>query len=44
MDSEENIHKKPRMDEEKETVEDVEPIKVVSLLQLSDVIEYFIHR
>lgn len=30
MDVEENLHKKARMDDDQPTVEDVEPIKVVS--------------
>lgn len=31
MDSEDSIHKKPRMEEDKDITEDVEPIKIVSL-------------
>lgn len=30
MDSDDSIHKKPRMDEDKDIVDDVEPIKIVS--------------
>lgn len=42
MDSEDNIHKKPRMEEEKDAIEDVEPIKVVSLLYKCIILRIFI--
>lgn len=37
MNSEESLHKKPRMDEDKDITEDVEPIKVVSSVEISHI-------